>query len=41
MRILQEWQKNQSYTLVNPAPWDVEELKQVVDVTDPRSVAAY
>lgn len=41
MRILQEWQKDQSYTLANPAPWDVEELKQVVDVTDPRSVAAY
>lgn len=36
-----EWKKDQTYTLANPAPWNLEELKQVVDVQDPRSVAAY
>ena len=36
-----EWKKDQDYTLADPAPWNVEELKQVVDVQDPRSVAAY
>ena len=36
-----EWMKDQVFTLADPAPWDLEELKQVVDVTDPRSVAAY
>ena len=37
----QEWQKDQDFTLADPAPWNLSELKQVVDVTDPRSVAAY
>jgi len=36
-----EWKKDQIFTLANPAPWNLEELKQVVDVQDPRSVAAY
>ena len=36
-----EWKKDQVFTLADPAPWDLSELKQVVDVTDPRSVAAY
>lgn len=36
-----EWMKDQVFTLADPAPWDLSELKQVVDVTDPRSVAAY
>ncbi len=36
-----EWTVNQAFTLADPAPWDLEELKQVVDVLDPRSVAAY
>ena len=36
-----EWMKDQVFTLADPAPWELSELKQVVDVTDPRSVAAY
>ena len=36
-----EWKKDQDYVLADPAPWNLEELLQVVDVTDPRSVAAY
>lgn len=36
-----EWKKDQNFTLADPAPWDLDELKQVVDVKDPRSVAAY
>lgn len=35
------WQKDQEITLADPAPWNLDELKQVVDVRDPRSVAAY
>ena len=35
------WTKDQEFTLADPAPWNLEELKQVVDVQDPRSVAAY
>ncbi len=37
----QEWKQDQTYTLADPAPWDLNELKKAVDVTDPRSVAAY
>ena len=40
-KLLSEWKKDQVFTLADPAPWDLSELKQVVDVTDPRSVAAY
>ncbi len=36
-----EWTVDQDFTLADPAPWNLEELKQVVDVQDPRSVAAY
>ena len=36
-----EWMMDQDFTLADPAPWNLEELKQVVDVLDPRSVAAY
>ncbi|MBQ3404897.1 MAG: S-layer homology domain-containing protein [Oscillospiraceae bacterium] len=36
-----EWKVDQDYTLADPAPWNLSELKQVVDVKDPRSVAAY
>ena len=36
-----EWKKDQDFTLADPAPWNLDELKQVVDVQDPRSVAAY
>ena len=36
-----EWKQDQSFTLADPAPWTLEELKKVVDVHDPRSVAAY
>ena len=35
------WMQDQDFTLADPAPWNLSELKQVVDVTDPRSVAAY
>lgn len=33
--------KDQKFTLADPAPWNIDELKQVVNVKDPRSVAAY
>lgn len=33
--------KDQKFTLADPAPWDLDELKQVVNIKDPRSVAAY
>ena len=36
-----EWKQDQSFTLADPAPWNLEELKKVVNVRDPRSVAAY
>lgn len=36
-----DWKRDQDFTLADPAPWNLEELKQVVDVKDPRSVAAY
>ncbi len=36
-----EWTCDQDFVLENPAPWNLNELKQVVDVHDPRSVAAY
>ena len=36
-----EWMMDQDFTLADPAPWNLEELKQAVDVQDPRSVAAY
>ncbi len=36
-----EWTMDQDFTLADPAPWNLEELKQAVDVLDPRSVAAY
>jgi hypothetical protein len=36
-----EWTMDQDFTLADPAPWNLEELKQAVDVSDPRSVAAY
>ena len=28
----QEWTMDQVFTLADPAPWNLEELKQVVDV---------
>ena len=37
----QEWTMDQAFTLADPAPWNLEELMQVVDVQDPRSVASY
>ena len=36
-----EWKTDQDFTLADPAPWNLEELQKVVDVHDPRSVAAY
>ena len=36
-----EWLADQEYALASPAPANLEELKKTVDVTDPRSVAAY
>ena len=36
-----EWKKDQTFTLAEVAPWNLAELKKVVDVQDPRSVAAY
>ena len=33
--------KDQKFVLADPAPWNIDELKQVVNVKDPRSVAAY
>ena len=35
------WKRDQDVKLADPAPWNLTELKQVVDVRDPRSVAAY
>ena len=35
-----EWKQDQVFTLAEPAPWNLAELKQAVDVRDPRSVAA-
>lgn len=35
------WKKDQFWQLADPAPWNADELKAVVDVGDPRSVAAY
>ena len=32
---------DRTITLADPAPWNLDELKQVVDITDPGSVAAY
>ena len=39
--LLPEWKQDQSCTLADPAPWNLEELKKAVDIHDPRSVAAY
>ena len=36
-----EWKTDQDYTLADPAPWNLAELQQAVDVQDPASVAAY
>ena len=36
-----EWKQDQIYTLADPAPWNLSELKQAADVADPRAVAAY
>lgn len=41
VQLADEWKQDQDFTLADPAPWNLEELKQVVDVHDPRSVAAY
>ena len=41
MVLKEEWQEDQLFTLADPAPWNLEELEKVVDVNDPRSVAAY
>ena len=35
------WAQEQNFTLADPAPWNLSEMEQVVNVTDPRSVAAY
>ncbi len=35
------WKRDQDFRLADPAPWNLAELRQVVDVRDPRSVAAY
>ena len=37
----EEWKQDQDFTLAEIAPWNLAELKKVVDVQDPRSVAAY
>ena len=37
----EEWKQDQVFTLADPAPWTLEELKKAVNVQDPRSVAAY
>ena len=37
----EEWKQDQDVVLADPAPWNLAELKKVVDVQDPRSVAAY
>lgn len=36
-----EWEKDQTFVLADPAPKNLEELKAVVDVKDPRSVLSY
>ncbi len=36
-----EWQTDQDYVLEDPAPLNLKDLKEAVDVKDPRSVAAY
>ncbi len=36
-----EWKQDQVFTLADPAPRGLEELQSLVDVHDPRSVAAY
>lgn len=41
MELKSEWKEDQVYELADPAPWNLDELKKVVDVNDPRSVAAY
>ncbi len=41
VKLADEWLKDQDFELADPAPWNLDELKQVVDVHDPRSVAAY
>lgn len=41
MELAPEWKTDQYFTLADPAPWNLEELKQVVNEQDPRSVAAY
>ena len=39
--LMSEWQEDQEFALADPAPTGLDELKAAVDVTDPRSVAAY
>ncbi|MBR3934835.1 MAG: S-layer homology domain-containing protein [Clostridia bacterium] len=39
--LTKDLKKDQKFTLADPAPWNLDELKQVVNVKDPRSVAAY
>ncbi len=39
--LAREWKMDQTFTLADPAPWNLDELQLCVDVTDPRSVAAY
>ncbi len=41
VKLADEWLADQDFKLADPAPWNLKELKQVVDVHDPRSVAAY
>lgn len=41
MVLKEEWKQDQVFNLADPAPWNLDELQQVVDVNDPRSVAAY
>ena len=36
-----EWQTDQDFVLENPAPLNLKDLKEAVDVKDPRSVVAY
>ena len=39
--LMTEWQADQEFALADSTPTNLEELKAVADVTDPRSVAAY
>lgn len=39
--LLPEWTRDQYFELCDPAPWTLDELQKAVDITDPRSVAAY